>query len=131
MSVSSLESLIAQHKDEPWPMPACKCGEVCPEERQTDDFDAWHAAHVAEVIRQHHTVTTSTYDRSCGGCEGKGAHSPRCRTQPGWFFRRLADQAAALGDAIGPNDYDAANTAWVLAARLRKQIPADGAEDHQ
>lgn len=129
MSVPSLESLIAQHRYVPdmvSPTRDCTCGYA-----SGIGSPAEHAAHVAEVIRQHHTITTSAYDRSCGGCEGQGAHSPRCHTQPGWLYRRLADQAEKLGDAIGPNDYDAANTAWALAARLRKQIPTDGAENQQ
>ena len=54
----------------------------------------------------------------CGGCKGLGAHSPRCHTQPGFFWRRLRDQADSLGDQIGSNAPDLANTAYALAAHL-------------
>lgn len=54
----------------------------------------------------------------CGGCSGLGAHSPRCRTMPGAHWKRLADQAGSLGDAIGASDTAAANTAYDLAARF-------------
>ncbi|QXG07417.1 hypothetical protein RitSun_47 [Mycobacterium phage RitSun] len=57
----------------------------------------------------------------CGGCEGSGAHSPRCITQPGSVWRRLADQAEALGDVIGSNDAEAANTVYRLAGRFMKK----------
>lgn len=49
-------------------------------------------------------------------------------TQPGWIWRRLYDQAEALGDAIGSNDPDAANMAYALAARLKQHLdPVDTA----
>ncbi|QNL30575.1 hypothetical protein SEA_SPEEDDEMON_1250 [Gordonia phage SpeedDemon] len=59
---------------------------------------------------------------ACGGCRGLGAHSPRCWTQPGFEWKRLADKAEALGDQIGANDHEAANTAYALAARFRARI---------
>lgn len=65
---------------------------------------------------------------NCGGCRGLGAHSPRCMTQPGWMWRRLYDQAEALGDAIGSNDPGAANMAYAIAARLKQHLdPVDTA----
>lgn len=65
--------------------------------------------------------------RDCGGCKGLGAHSPRCHTQPGYFWRRLADDAESLGDNIGSNDYEAANTAYALAGRFRKRAESSTA----
>lgn len=58
-------------------------------------------------------------DRSCGGCEGLGSHSPRCTTQPGWHFQRLMDMADSLGDRIGANDMESANAAYRIAGRMR------------
>ena len=55
----------------------------------------------------------------CGGCDGLGAHSRRCRTQPGWFWERLYDQADSLGDLIGSNDPESANMAYAIAARMK------------
>lgn len=56
---------------------------------------------------------------NCGGCTGQGAHSRRCRTQPGWLWERLYDQANELGDLIGSNDPEAANMAYAIAGRMR------------
>ncbi|QBI97377.1 hypothetical protein SEA_FANCYPANTS_39 [Mycobacterium phage Fancypants] len=50
-----------------------------------------------------------------------GAHSSRCSSQPGSMWRRLADQAEALGDVIGANDAEAANTVYRLAGRFMKR----------
>lgn len=55
---------------------------------------------------------------TCGGCEGLGAHSPRCLTQPGSYWKRMADMADQLGDMIGANDMHAANSAYSIAARM-------------
>jgi len=55
---------------------------------------------------------------TCGGCQGLGKHSPRCPTQPGWHWRRFADQARCLADAIGVNDPALANRAYALADDL-------------
>lgn len=55
---------------------------------------------------------------SCGGCQGLGAHSPRCSTQPGAMWFVLSDMASSLGDAIGSNDPGLANVAYNLAYRL-------------
>lgn len=55
----------------------------------------------------------------CGGCLGLGAHSRRCRTQPGWFWYRLQDMADELGDLIGSNDPEAANMAYAVAGRMK------------
>lgn len=54
----------------------------------------------------------------CGGCKGQGAHSRRCRTQPGWLWIRLADQAEELGDLIGSNDHAAANMAYGIQSMM-------------
>lgn len=58
---------------------------------------------------------------NCGGCRGLGGHSPRCHTQPGWLWRKFADMAEDLGDNIGANDPEAANTAYSLAAQLKQR----------
>ncbi|WKW86367.1 hypothetical protein SEA_BUDSKI_90 [Gordonia phage Budski] len=72
MPVPSLESLIAQHsfagEDDQLVIPSslhrwwpeCACGWGANRDEPTTIKQAWkdHAAHVAEVIRQHHTVTT-------------------------------------------------------------------------
>jgi hypothetical protein len=58
-------------------------------------------------------------ERACGGCNGLGAHSRRCHTQPGFLWRIFEDKAEELGDLIGSNDPEAANTAYALAARMR------------
>ncbi|WKW86422.1 hypothetical protein SEA_SHROOMBOI_36 [Mycobacterium phage ShroomBoi] len=50
-----------------------------------------------------------------------GAYSPMCVSQPGSMWRRLADQAEALGDVIGANDAEAANTVYRLAGRFMKR----------
>jgi hypothetical protein len=62
----------------------------------------------------------------CGGCKGQGAHSRRCRTQPGWLFIRLADQAEELADLIGSNDHAAANMAYAIQGRLLEKAKAAG-----
>ena len=56
---------------------------------------------------------------TCGGCRGLGGHSPRCHTQPGALWRRLADMAESLGDQIGGNDTTLANQAYDLMVSLR------------
>lgn len=60
----------------------------------------------------------------CGGCDGKGAHSRRCTTQPGWLWHRLHDAADELGDLIGSNDPEAANMAYAIAARMKARADA-------
>ena len=55
----------------------------------------------------------------CGGCKGQGAHSRRCRTNPGWFWYRLQDMAEDLGDDIGSNDPESANMAYAIAGRCK------------
>lgn len=67
--------------------------------------------------RSHNTITE--HQLICGGCVGLGAHSPRCMTQPGSLWYRLYKQADSLGDAIGPNDMEAANEAWGMAAKFK------------
>lgn len=54
----------------------------------------------------------------CGGCKGQGAHSRRCRTNPGWFWYRLEDMASDLADEIGSNDVTSANMAYTIAERM-------------
>lgn len=63
----------------------------------------------------------------CGGCAGQGAHSRRCRTQPGWMWHRLTDMADGLGDFIGSNDPEAANMAYSIAGRMRAKATASEA----
>ena len=60
----------------------------------------------------------------CGGCKGQGAHSRRCRTNPGWFWYRLQDQAEDLADMIGSNDPEAANMAYAIAGRMKARAEA-------
>lgn len=48
----------------------------------------------------------------CGGC---------LVTRPGSLWRRLADQAEDLADAIGSNDPAAANIAYNLAGRFNQK----------
>lgn len=57
----------------------------------------------------------------CGGCKapGAGAHSRRCRTQPGWMWYRFEDMAEELADLIGSNDAVASNLAYAIAGRMR------------
>lgn len=57
----------------------------------------------------------------CGGCKGKGAHSRRCRTNPGWFYYRLQDMAENLGDTISSNDVTSANMAYAIASRMKQR----------
>jgi hypothetical protein len=57
----------------------------------------------------------------CGGCRGEGGYSSRCITQPGSLWRRLADMAEDLGDAIGSNDPEAANAAYGMAAKFKRR----------
>lgn len=68
--------------------------------------------------------TRAVKEPDCGGCQGQGAHSRRCRTQPGWFWHRLEDQAESLGDLIGSNDREAANLAYTIAARMKAKANA-------
>ena len=56
---------------------------------------------------------------SCGGCQGLGAHSPRCNTQPGFLWRKIADAAEDLGDMIGANDGQMANQAYRMAGEAK------------
>jgi hypothetical protein len=62
----------------------------------------------------------------CGGCKGEGAHSRRCRTEPGWFWIRLADQAGDLAEMIGSNDIEAANMAYSVQGRMLTKAKAAG-----
>lgn len=64
----------------------------------------------------------------CGGCKGQGAHSRRCRTNPGWFWHRLEDVAEGLGDAIGSNDPASANMAYAIQGRMKAR--ANERESH-
>jgi hypothetical protein len=64
----------------------------------------------------------------CGGCKGQGAHSRRCRTNPGWFWYRLEDLAEELGDMIGGNDPASANMAYTIQSRMKARAVAKGAE---
>ena len=68
---------------------------------------------VIEALDEHQKRET------CGGCRGLGGHSPRCHTQPGALWRRLADMAESLGDQIGGNDTTLANQAYDLMVSLR------------
>lgn len=60
----------------------------------------------------------------CGGCKGRGAHSRRCRTNPGWFWYRLQDMADELGDMIGSNDCESANMAYTISSRMKAKAEA-------
>lgn len=65
-------------------------------------------------------VDTGRFDtRRCGGCEGLGAHSPKCFTQPGYLWRRYADGLKALAVEIGSNDVRAANQLYALEGEMR------------
>jgi len=57
----------------------------------------------------------------CGGCQGLGAHSPRCFRQPGWRWKTAYDIADELGDLIGVHDSELANAAYALAGQLKKR----------
>ncbi|ALF00934.1 hypothetical protein SEA_JSQUARED_68 [Mycobacterium phage Jsquared] len=57
----------------------------------------------------------------CGGCRGEGGFSPRCFTQPGSLWRRVADAAESLGDLIGAHDGQMANEAYRMAGRAMKK----------
>lgn len=62
--------------------------------------------------------------KDCGGCAGQGAHRRWCPYAVGEtaaYFGQLSEKAEALGDSIGPNDTEAANMAWRLAAILRER----------
>lgn len=62
----------------------------------------------------------------CGGCKGVGAHSRRCRTQPGWNWHRLEDLAERLGDSIGSSDPEAANMAYTIQGRMKARAREAG-----
>lgn len=64
-------------------------------------------------------------DYECGGCEGLGAHSPRCTTRPGWRFRRWADEVGTLADEIGANDPVASNGLYAVRAVLLERATSD------
>ena len=60
--------------------------------------------------------------RTCGGCEGKGAHIAWCPAVVGPLaahWGRLSRQADGLADQIGSNDPGSANMCYQVAARLR------------
>lgn len=61
----------------------------------------------------------SLKEPDCGGCKGQGAHSRRCRTQPGWLWHRYEDMAEELADLIGSNDPESANMAYAIAGRMK------------
>lgn len=65
---------------------------------------------------------------NCGGCQGLGLHSRRCRTQPGWLWYRLQDMAEELGDLIGSNDPVSANHAYAISARMDRKAASAGWE---
>ena len=75
----------------------------------------------AEAVAEYQAGQQQGIQATCGGCQGLGAHSPRCPTQPGHRWRRLADQAKSLGDQIGPKDPEAANHAYWIADRMRQR----------
>lgn len=68
---------------------------------------------------------------NCGGCKGLGAHSRRCRTQPGWFWHRLQDMAEELADLIGSNDVECANAAYHIATCMRARALSASPESAQ
>ncbi len=68
--------------------------------------------------------STSMREPDCGGCKGEGAHTRRCRTQPGWLWYRLEDLAEELADHIGSNDPEAANMAYSIAGRMKRKAEA-------
>lgn len=67
----------------------------------------------------------------CGGCAGLGSHRRWCPVVVGRnasYIGRLAEQAGALGDSIGPNECGAANHAWAASALLRAKAQELAAE---
>lgn len=113
--MTDLVSILVEHHPAAFPSPCCTCGLDLSEGPWAKlPFPEAHARHVANVVEDQRQVP-------CGGCEGRGAHSPRCLTQPGSLWRRLYDRADSLGDAIGPNDIELANSAYTLAARLKQK----------
>jgi hypothetical protein len=68
--------------------------------------------------------------RTCGGCNGLGAHWRWCPVAVGRAASLLgqwSQQAGTLGDLVGPNEYGAANHLWAAAALLRAK--AEGLRD--
>ena len=111
--MSGLVRTLAEHHPKAFPSSQCGCGlDLADGPWSQMPFAEAHASHVAEVIQG---------PAKCGGCQGLGAHSPRCHEQPGWLWRRLYDRADSLGDAIGPNDIAAANLAYTIAARMKQK----------
>jgi hypothetical protein len=116
--MTDLVDILIEHHPGSFPSPYCTCGfDLSGDPWGKLPFPEAHARHVANVLDAERRV-------DCGGCQGKGAHSPRCHQQPGWLWRRLYARADSLGDAIGPNDIEAANLAYSLAARLKQNWSA-------
>lgn len=58
----------------------------------------------------------------CGGCRGLGSHARHCPDHPTYTeWRKLADRAEDLGDAIGSNNMAAANACYRASALLMAQ----------
>lgn len=61
--------------------------------------------------------------KPCGGCLGIGAHRKYCPHHPNWHpWRQLADRAEDIGDRIGSNDTEIANTAYYLSSMIRNRM---------
>lgn len=64
----------------------------------------------------------STLVRTCGGCEGEGAHWRWCPAIVGpsaSITGQWAQQAENLADGVGANSFEAANLLYAAASRLR------------
>lgn len=71
-------------------------------------------------------MSTQNPAPTCGGCEGKGAHSRACRSP----IHTIADLVDNLGDTLS-NHPNQANTAWNLAAQLRAIAAPAGVVDRE
>lgn len=72
-------------------------------------------------------------DSECGGCQGIGRHRRWCPAVVGESASEvgtLAELAESLGDRIGSNDPGAANMAYRLSGRLRRQAEKLKTGDH-
>lgn len=96
---------------------ASKDGYVC--ERR-----AGHTgAHNALMGLYPRTVYWRSDAKTCGGCQGVGAHRRWCRAVVGLsasIYGPMSEQLGSMGDTVGPNNKDLANRLWALSGDMRE-----------
>lgn len=101
------------------------------DEAQSWDLASFTAMQVGNRIRAAVSARPVVVDRSCGGCEGKGAHRRWCPavvTPRAALLGPLGERAESLGDTVGANEPDATNHLYAAASLLKNAARGTVAE---